>query len=967
MKVTHTSTMNTTSSPWAWLRVALRWIGAVLGWATLMLATLLTGFISGWVMLVVTRLKSLPQDKVFYIWLVLLGITAGLAWLVARWITPARIVGWIVGSTLAVMLFIWVGWSWRYPDAALFLARDVGWGDANVKDYEKFPARDIGNSAPAFHFQENPSPDLFRTIEYRSGGELKHVGLEEFLQSTNTTSFIVIKSDDILYEGYFNGYTRDSIVTSFSVAKSFTSALIGIAIDEGYIGSVDDLMVTYLPELKGKGFDDLTIRHLLTMSSGIQYREDDEYPDLQEISQFTDDGLTYSYPDRRSLVLQMKPDRKPLGSEFNYNNYCTILLGMILERTTGQSPSEYLQEKIWEPLGMEYPASWSLERENGGLELIISGINARAVDFAKFGRLFLNNGNWNGAQIIPSDWVIESTAPDPNDRRLWHSYIEWEEANGYYKYQWWGRKNPDGSYHYTALGKRGQYIFVAPEENMVIVRFGIDEGGVDDWMSVFQGITAKVSAQTTNVQAGDWAIATPEEQGFDSAKMAEGLLAIQKNGTAIHNLTIVRNDKMILDADFYPYDGSIYHDVASITKSVMTTLIGIAADQGKLKLDDTMLSFFPDREIANRDERKERITVADLASMSSGLTCAADDEITMNEMRASQDWVQFALDRQTVRKPGTKFAYCSPDMHLLSAILQQATGMTTFDFAQKYLFQPLAIQDVYWPADPQGVTHGAGDLALHPQDMARLGSLFLHKGQWKGQQIVSSKWVDSALQPYHGGTGRIEDYGYGWWIGQPENEPEFLAAGNGGQKVKVYPRLNMIIVTTGGGFEFSEIQPYLVGAIPDLEHMYPLQPNPAGVAQMNAAVKAIARRPVAQPVPALPATATDISGQTFVFEENAFLRSFRLDFSDSAEAVLCLDALNEPEPRVIGIGLDGVYRSSHSGRPIIARGTWEDADTLVIDYNEGPGVAAYTFRLHFDGDQVLFEVPGVGDFRANHE
>ena len=420
-----------------------------------------------------------------------------------------------------------------------------------------------------------------------------------------------------------------------------------------------------------------------------------------------------------------------------------------------------------------------------------------------------------------------------------------------------------------------------------------------------------------------------------------------------------------MDAYFYPYDGSIYHDVASVTKSVMTTLIGIAADQGKLKLDDPMLSFFSDREIANRDERKERITVAHLASMSAGLECAADDEITMNEMRASKDWVQFALDRQSVREPGTKFAYCSLDMHLLSGILQQATGMTALDFAQKYIFEPMGIREVYWPADPQGVMHGWGDLALHPQDMAKLGSLFLHKGQWNGQQIVSRKWVENALQPSMSGTGRIEDYGYGWWIGQPENEPEFLAAGNGGQKIKVYPRLNMTIVTTGGGFEYSEIQPYTVGAIKDLEHMYPLSPNPAGVAKMNDAVKAIARGPAPKPVPALPATARDVSGQTFVFDENPFMNSFRLDFADSAEAVLHLQAVKEPELREIRAGLDGKYRPSISGRPILARGTWSDASTFVIDYNEGPGLASYTFHLHFEGDEVVFEVSGLGDFLAN--
>ena len=957
--------MKGTSGHWSWLRVTLKWIGAILGWSLLLLGTLLTGFFAGWVMLPICLLKGVPIENVLYPWLVILAITVGLAWLVARFIASWRVVGWVTGCTLAIMLVGWLSWSMIYPDQALFLAREVGWGDSNVMDYEKFPARPISNSALAFHFEENPSPALFQTIEYQSDGQQKQMDLEDFLQSTHTTSFIVIQDDTILYEGYFNGYDRASIVTSFSVAKSFTSALIGIAIDEGYIGSVDDPMIAYLPELEGKGFDELTIRHLLTMSSGIQYLADDELPDLKEITQFTDDGLTYSYPDRRSLVLQVRRDGKPLGSEFNYNNYCTILLGMILERTTGRAPSAYLQEKIWEPLGMEYPASWSLEREEGGLELMVSGINARAVDFAKFGRLYLNNGNWDGTQIISTDWVIESTSPDPDDHRTWHSYADWEEANGYYKYQWWGRSNPDGSYHYTALGKRGQYIFVAPQENLVIVRFGFDEGGVDDWMGVFQEITTRVNAQTKTNTLGDWLTSTPEEQGFDSAKIAEGLLAIQHNGTAIHSLMVLRNDKVILDAYFYPYDGSIYHDLASVTKSVMTTLIGIAIDQGKLKLDDPMVSFFPDRPIANRDERKEQITVEHLASMSSGLECEREDEITLEEMRHSPDWVQFALDRRVVREPGTGFGYCGLNMHLLSAILQQATGMAAFEFAQKNLFSPLGIQDVYWPADPQGVTHGWGDIAMRPADMAKLGSLFLHGGKWQGQEVVSSEWVGLALQPYFSRTGRLEDYGYGWWIGQPENEPEFLAAGNYGQKIKVYPRLNMIVVTTGGGFEYSEIEPYLLPAMVDLEHSLPA--NPAGAASLQAAVKAIVRGPHPKPIPPLPAIAKDVSGQIFLFEPNLYFHSFRLDFDDPAEAVLSLQITYEPGPRLIGIGLDGVYRSSHSGRPIIARGAWTDEDSFVIDYNEGPGMASYTLELQFNGDEVIFEVPGLGRHKAYRE
>jgi hypothetical protein len=400
----------------------------------------------------------------------------------------------------------------------------------------------------------------------------------------------------------------------------------------------------------------------------------------------------------------------------------------------------------------------------------------------------------------------------------------------------------------------------------------------------------------------------------------------------------------------------------------MTTLIGIAADQGKLSLDDTMVSFFPDREIANLDERKEKITLHHLASMSSGLDCdPRDDETTMIKMRATKDWVQYALDLPVVREPGTRFAYCSVNMHLLSAILQEATGMNGLEFARQNLFGPLGIQDVYWPADLQGVTHGWGDLCLRPADMAKIGSLYLHQGDWEGQQILSRKWVENALQAQMGGTGKIEDYGYGWWVGQPENELEFLATGGGGQKIKVYPRLNLILVMTGAGFEYSEIEPYFLAMMKDME--MPLPANPIGVASLKAALSAVAQKPEPEAVASLPAMAKDISGQVFTFRSEPLLRSIRLDFDDpqGVEAIFQLQVASEPNPRVIGVGLDGIYRASHSGRPILARGSWTDAQTFVIDYNEGPGFAAFTFYLHFDGDTVVLKAPGLGSFTGRKE
>jgi CubicO group peptidase (beta-lactamase class C family) len=164
-----------------------------------------------------------------------------------------------------------------------------------------------------------------------------------------------------------------------------------------------------------------------------------------------------------------------------------------------------------------------------------------------------------------------------------------------------------------------------------------------------------------------WHTSTPEEQGFDSAKAAEGLQAMRDQGINIHSLIVIRNDNMVLDAYFYPYDGTTFHEIASVTKSVMTTLIGIAADQGKLSLDDKMVSFFPDHTIANRGFWKNQITVRQLAGMTSGLDCvSANGEQTLAEMGSAPDWVQFTLDLKVKHIPGTSFEYCSPGMHVLS-------------------------------------------------------------------------------------------------------------------------------------------------------------------------------------------------------------------------------------------------------------------------------------------------------------
>jgi len=458
-----------------------------------------------------------------------------------------------------------------------------------------------------------------------------------------------------------------------------------------------------------------------------------------------------------------------------------------------------------------------------------------------------------------------------------------------------------------------------------------------------------------------WQTAPPETQGFDSAKLADGLRAIQEDGTRVHSLMLIRDGYVLLHANFYPYDGSTAHDLASVTKSVMTTLIGIAADQGLLSLDDPMVSFFPNLTIANLDERKQSITVRHLATMTSGLECdPMTDTGDLQAMRASDDWVHFSLDRPMVSAPGTKFAYCGPSIHLLSPILQEATGMTALEFAQENLFGPLGITEAFWETDPQGYSRGWGDLLLFPEDAAKLGLLMLHGGRWDGRQIVSQGWVSEATKKYIG-TNRGQDYGYGWWVSPSDEEiPYFSADGKGGQFVTVYPGLNVIVATTGGGFDdMADVSDYLGAAIGDLEH--PLPANPTGEAQLEAARAEISQAPMPGEVPPLPAMAREVSGKTYTFGPNPLnLVSGRFEFDDSSEATLHLEISGEPGARTIPVGLDGMLHIGPVREGVLggARGEWTEDDTFIVDYDEIGRIDAWTLRFVFRGDDLSLQLYG---------
>ena len=469
-----------------------------------------------------------------------------------------------------------------------------------------------------------------------------------------------------------------------------------------------------------------------------------------------------------------------------------------------------------------------------------------------------------------------------------------------------------------------------------------------------------------------WQTTTPEEQGFDSLKLAEGLSAVQKAGIPIHSLLIARNGRILLEAYFYPYDGKEPHSTSSVTKSITTTLIGIAANQGKLSLDDRMVSFFPEYTIANLDARKKSITVRHLASMSAGMECSGPpDELTVAEMEASPDWVQFALDRPMADEPGKKWNYCGLWMHLLSAILEKATGMPAQEFARLNLFEPLGIQAGTWPADPQGVNMGAGNLRLYPTDMAKLGLLWLQQGRWDGRQVVSSSWVRQSVVVRFQPGG--DSYGYGWWISDGLTGPSYDAVGNGGLRITVDPTLNLVLVTTGGGFDVDEVVSYLVAAFVDLKN--PLPANPDGKIRLAEVVASLPKPPDPQPVPSLPAMAGEISGKVFTFDPNPFLmESMRLDFNNSAEATVQFGFTDGQQTPSVPVGLDGLYRITpgldldrafhvfvdFKNLAVGLRGAWVDEKTFQLEYDTLVNRYFYLLEMQFNGAQVSIQASERG-------
>jgi CubicO group peptidase (beta-lactamase class C family) len=276
------------------------------------------------------------------------------------------------------------------------------------------------------------------------------------LNEFGSVAFLVIKNDSILHEEYWDGYSDSSYSNSFSMAKSIVSLMIGCLKDEGKIKSLDQPITDFILQLKGEEYKKITIKDLLTMSSGLDW--DEAYS-----SAFSKTTQAYYGNDLPELVTSLKPAELP-GKIFRYKSCDAQLLSMIIEKASGKRLAEYASEKLWKPLGAEHDAFWSLDHENGS-EKAYCCFNSNARDFARIGQMLLDSGQFNGKQVVSKEYIRQATSPAAWLHNASGKTCDW------YGYQIWMLTYKGMKINY-ARGILGQYIFVIPEKNAVVVRLG---------------------------------------------------------------------------------------------------------------------------------------------------------------------------------------------------------------------------------------------------------------------------------------------------------------------------------------------------------------------------------------------------------------------------------------------------------------------------------------------------------------
>jgi CubicO group peptidase (beta-lactamase class C family) len=453
-----------------------------------------------------------------------------------------------------------------------------------------------------------------------------------------------------------------------------------------------------------------------------------------------------------------------------------------------------------------------------------------------------------------------------------------------------------------------------------------------------------------------WRESAPERLGMDSGRLAGALDFARNEDLHLHSLLVIRRGYVVLDAAFWPYQPGDDHDVASVTKSVVATLVGHAITRGEIRLDDPVVTWISDRAIAHLDERKRAMRVEDLLTMRAGLR--NEEKTDLFTMFETPDWIQHTLDRPMAAAPGTVFNYTSGVSHLLATIRSRAENGTAPGSSE--LFKTLGIRVASWPAGPQGVPYGGGDLHLTPRDLARIGLLYLRRGRWGETVLLDPNWIRAATQRQAQVPENELDYGYHWWV----FDGGFAAIGRGGQYLAVVPAEDLIVVAVGGAARASGpifgrlLREHILAAVLPR----PREPG-AELEELRRRVRALERQPNPETPAPLPALARRIAGARWIIESDDPTEpdSFTLEFPTPEAGLLTLERGGTRTE--LSFGLDGVPRLTP--RPEGARtdpraldlpsalmGHWRDERTFVLEWDEVNNINRWTITIGFDGDRA---------------
>ena len=356
----------------------------------------------------------------------------------------------IIGLLALIVLSVWAFPKIKALNTTLTLFDE----DKIVENFrsvaEFWPTRSLTQAKVPYIYTYGDSLNVPSSFAYND----QKLGTQQFLKDSWTTGLIVIQNDEIALEDYYLGNSAVTQNISWSMAKSFISALIGIAVNEGHIKSIEQSVDAYATSLGGSGYEGVSIKNVLQMSSGVAFNEDygDFYSDINRW------GRDFSLGNSQdAFAATLKNDIEP-GTVNHYVSINTHVLGMVLTQATGRSITDYMQEKLYNPMGMEHDGLWIIDGQ--GMEMALGGLNLTLRDFAKLGSLYLHDGTFNGQQIVPASWVADSRTIDQPHLLPGNDFG--------YGYQWWMVGGDSGEF--MAMGVYGQYIYINPETNTVIVK-----------------------------------------------------------------------------------------------------------------------------------------------------------------------------------------------------------------------------------------------------------------------------------------------------------------------------------------------------------------------------------------------------------------------------------------------------------------------------------------------------------------